>query len=83
MPIRLLHLKLHQGRTRRQDILTLARREGETIILTIDGMEPIKIQLSTIDKRRRQVRIAIEAPEEVEIWREEVFHEDENNNLIF
>ena len=35
-------------------MLTLARREGETIILTIDGMEPIRIQLSTIDKIRRQ-----------------------------
>ena len=52
-------------------MLTLARREGETIILTIDGMEPIRIQLSAIDKRRRQARIAIDAPDEVEIWREE------------
>ena len=56
-------------------MLTLARREGETIILTIDGMEPIRIQLSTIDKRRRQARIAIEAPDEVEIWREELVEE--------
>ena len=55
---------------------TLTRREGESIILTIEGMEPIRIQLSAIDKRRRQARIAIEAPGSVEIWREEVLVED-------
>ena len=48
-------------------MLTLARREGETIILTIDSMEPIRIQLSTIDKRRRQARMGIESPNEGEI----------------
>jgi sRNA-binding carbon storage regulator CsrA len=33
-------------------------------------MEPIRIQFSTIDKRRRQARIAIEAPEEEKVLRE-------------
>jgi sRNA-binding carbon storage regulator CsrA len=50
-------------------MLALARREGETIILTIDGMELIRIMLYGIDRHRQQARIAIEAPEEVEIWR--------------
>lgn len=59
-------------------MLTLSRREGETLILTIEGMEPIRIMLSTVDKRRRQARIAIQAPEEVEIWREELFYEAES-----
>ena len=53
-------------------MLTLAHREGESLILIIDGMEPIRIMLSTVDKRRRQARIAIEAPEEVKILREEL-----------
>jgi carbon storage regulator CsrA len=56
-------------------MLTLARREGESIILTIDGMAPIRIMLSTVDKHRRQARIGIEAPDEVEIWREELLEE--------
>lgn len=60
-------------------MLTLARREGESIILTIEGMEPIRIMLSTVDKRRQQARIAIEAPDEVEIWREELLHENGND----
>jgi sRNA-binding carbon storage regulator CsrA len=53
-------------------MLTLALREGETIILTIEGMEPIRIQLWTIDKKRQQVRIAIEAPGKLGVWREEL-----------
>ncbi|MGD8236352.1 MAG: carbon storage regulator [Chromatiales bacterium] len=46
---------------------------AKTLILIIDGMGPIRIMLSTVDKRRAQARIAIEAPEEVEIWRQELF----------
>jgi sRNA-binding carbon storage regulator CsrA len=38
-------------------------------------MEPIRIMLSTVDRRRPQARIAIEAPDEVEIWREELLEE--------
>jgi sRNA-binding carbon storage regulator CsrA len=39
-------------------------------------MVPIRIMLSTVDKRRPQARIAIEAPEEVGIWREELLNEE-------
>ena len=53
-------------------MLTLTRRESESIILTIDGMEPIRIQVITTDKRRHQARIGIQAPESVAIWREEL-----------
>jgi len=50
-------------------MLTLARREGESLIFTIEGMEPIRIMLYIIDKKRQQARIAIDAPDEVEVWR--------------
>jgi len=59
-------------------MLTLSRREGESLILTIEGMEPIRIMLSTIDKKRYQARIAIDAPDEVEVWREELLQESDN-----
>ena len=38
----------------------------------IDGMEPIRIQISTIDKPHRQVKVGIDSPDEVEIWREQL-----------
>jgi len=41
-------------------------------------MEPIRIMLSTIDKKRQQARIAIDAPDEVEVWREELLQESDN-----
>ena len=59
-------------------MLTLSRREGESLILTIEGMEPIRIMLFTIDKKRQQARIAIDAPDEVEVWREELLQESDN-----
>ena len=40
---------------------TLARREGESLYLFIDGMEPIRIMLSTVNRRRRRASIAVEA----------------------
>lgn len=66
----------HYMEDNRNGMLTLARREGESIILTIEGMVPIRIMLSTVDKPRPQARIAIEAPEEVGIWREELLNEE-------
>ena len=56
-------------------MLTLARREGESIYLIIDGMEPIRILLSQVNEHR-QARIAIEAPDSVGIWREELLEDE-------
>ena len=50
---------------------------GGTVQVSTRGMEPIRIMLSTIDKKRQQARIAIDAPDEVEVWREELLHETE------
>jgi hypothetical protein len=44
-------------------------------ILTIEGKEPIRIMLSNIDKHRPLARIAHEAPDDLEIWREELLEE--------
>ena len=52
-------------------MLTLTRREGESLILSIDGIEPIKIMLAEI-KSGSQARIAIDAPKAVSIQREEI-----------
>lgn len=56
-------------------MLTLTRREGESLFLHIDGFEPIQIKLSVI-KDRHQARISIGAPQEVRIMREEVNNPD-------
>jgi sRNA-binding carbon storage regulator CsrA len=61
---------------KRNGMLTLAHHEGESLILTIEGMQPIRIILATIDKKRQQARIAIDAAEEVEVWREELLDEE-------
>jgi sRNA-binding carbon storage regulator CsrA len=42
-----------------------------------EGMEPICITLPTLDRYPLAARIAIEAPEWVEIWREELLNQTE------
>ena len=57
-------------------MLTLTRREGESLILSIDGMEPIKIKLARISGSH-QARISIDAPKAVSIQREEIADREE------
>ena len=53
-------------------MLALTRREGESIILTVDG-KTIKVELHQI--RNGQAKVAIDAPKEVEIVREELLNQ--------
>ena len=52
-------------------MLILGRREGEAIIIHVGGMEPIRIELNRVTGWN-QARIGIEAPEHVDIAREEL-----------
>ena len=49
--------------------LALTRTEGQAILLAVDGRE-IRIEVARID--RGEVRLAVTAPDDVAIWREEV-----------
>jgi sRNA-binding carbon storage regulator CsrA len=57
------------------DMLAITRREGESFYIFVDGLEPIQILLAELDDRGR-ARIAIEAPESVWIWREELLSDE-------
>lgn len=52
-------------------MLTLTRREGESIILQIQGLAPIEVFVHEIDARG-QARLSFDAPRDVEIFRKEV-----------
>jgi carbon storage regulator len=47
-------------------MLVLSRREGEAIV--IDG----RIKVTVVEIRGNQVRLGIEAPRDVAVWREEL-----------
>jgi sRNA-binding carbon storage regulator CsrA len=49
--------------------LALTRTEGQALILAVDGRE-IRVEVSRIGAN--DVRLAITAPDDVAIWREEV-----------
>ena len=57
-------------------MLVLARRQGESLIIGDD----IKVTVLTIDKA--QVKLGIEAPEDVNINREEVYKKDQVGNVL-
>ena len=48
--------------------LALTRTEGQAIILAVDGRE-IRVEVARL--RAQDVRLAITAPDDVAIWREE------------
>ena len=54
-------------------MLALTRREGEAVILTLDG-KTISVELHQIEGN--QARIAIDAPAEVKVVREELLESD-------
>ncbi len=60
-------------------MLTLSRREGETLVLLTQGLEPIRIKLSRITGHN-QARISIEAPGNVSIYREELLPRDSGDS---
>jgi len=51
-------------------MLTLYRKEGEYLLLTLDDGQVITIRLDSIKGKR--ARISIGAPDEVKIMREEI-----------
>ncbi len=56
-------------------MLILTRKAGESIIIN----ENIKIQILSI--KRNNVKIAIEAPENIPVYREEIFLKIKNQNI--
>ncbi len=56
-------------------MLILTRKVGESIIIN----ENIKIQILSI--KRNNVKIAIEAPENIPVYREEIFLKIKNQNI--
>ena len=55
-------------------MLILTRNQNESVIIDDD------IKVTVISDRHGQVKLGIEAPDEVEIWREEIYdrlHEDD------
>lgn len=59
--------------------LSLTRRRGESLYLVEPGKRPIKIQITRWD--RYEARVAITAPKEVNVIREELLNEDEYYNM--
>lgn len=53
-------------------MLVLSRKPGETIVMKVGGLE---IKVCLLEIYRGQVRIGIQAPNEVEIWRAELTDE--------
>ena len=51
-------------------MLTLSRKEGESLILTLEDGQTIEVHLDQI--RGTQARISIDAPDSVKILREEL-----------
>jgi carbon storage regulator len=53
--------------TRRSRMLILTRKQNESIVIDDD------IIVTVLSDKHGQVKIGIEAPDEVEIWREEIY----------
>lgn len=53
-------------------MLVLARRPTEAIIITTPTGEQIRVTVVSWDRGHRNIRIGIEAPDNIRIWREEI-----------
>ncbi len=60
-------------------MLILTRREGESIMLTREGLEPIEVKVLRVDGA--QVKLGIDAPETVNIARHELLSKSGENGL--
>ena len=58
-------------------MLILTRREGESLIIGDD------IKLTILEVRVNQIRIGIDAPKEVSVHREEIYHRIQKENEYF
>jgi len=54
-------------------MLILTRNQNESIIINDD------IKITVISDRHGQVKLGIEAPDDVEIWREEIYTKRQND----
>ncbi len=54
-------------------MLILTRKQNESVIIGDD------IKVTVFSDRRGQVKLGIEAPEDVEIWREEIYTKMQND----
>ncbi len=54
-------------------MLILTRSQNESIIINDD------IKITVISDRHGQVKLGIDAPEDVEIWREEIYTKMQND----
>jgi carbon storage regulator len=54
-------------------MLILTRKQNETIVIDDD------IRITVLSDNHGQVKLGIEAPEEVEIWREEIYEKLEKS----
>jgi carbon storage regulator len=55
------------ARNRRSRMLILTRCQNESIIINDD------IKVTVLSDRHGQVKLGIEAPDDIEIWREEIY----------
>ena len=55
-------------------MLILTRNQNESIVIDDD------IKVTVLSDRHGQVKLGIEAPEDVEIWREEIYQKMENSS---
>jgi len=56
-------------------MLCLTRKVGESIIFVIDGKQAT---LTVLSINGSQVRVGIEAPQEIKIWRNEIIESPHN-----
>jgi carbon storage regulator len=54
-------------------MLILTRKQNESIVIDDD------IRITVLSDKHGQVKLGIEAPEDVEIWREEIYEKLEKN----
>ncbi len=57
-------------------MLILTRNQNESVIIDDD------IKVTVISDRTGQVKLGIEAPEDVDIWREEIYDKMKNNEWL-
>ena len=55
-------------------MLILSRKTGQSLILTTDAGEVIEVMISDI-RSGPTVRVGIEAPKSLQIWRKEIYEE--------
>jgi carbon storage regulator len=54
-------------------MLILTRSQNESIVIDDD------IKITVVSNRHGQVKLGIEAPEDIEIWREEIYTKMQND----